>query len=131
MTLFGRSPAAARPGSAGSSLVGTLRPTVPYGRHVRPLFRLIAVVILAVLGAAPTGSIAEAAGPDRIVADAAEVLEVASVSPDGSLESDDDGPGIGPILGGLVVLGAVFAIGLSAIRRQRAEGRRSKFPPIG
>ncbi len=43
----------------------------------------------------------------------------------------DDGPGVAPVLGGLVLLGAVFAIGLSAIRRQRAEGRRSKFPPIG
>ena len=43
----------------------------------------------------------------------------------------DDGPGAAPIVGGLVILGAVFAMGLSAIRRQRAEGRRSKLPPIG
>lgn len=56
-----------------------------------------------------------------------EVL-IGSVEP----ETDGgDGPGIGPLLGGLVVLGAVFAMGLSAIRRQRAEGRRSKLPPIG
>jgi len=46
-------------------------------------------------------------------------------------DAGGDGPGAAPVIGGLVILGAVLAIGLSAIRRQRAEGRRSKLPPIG
>ena len=32
---------------------------------------------------------------------------------------------------GIALLLAVFAFGLRAIKRQRDEGRRGKFPPIG
>ena len=31
----------------------------------------------------------------------------------------------------IAILGVVFVIGLRAVKRQRDEGRRGKFPPIG
>ncbi|MEM1332080.1 MAG: hypothetical protein AAGG08_01365 [Actinomycetota bacterium] len=63
----------------------------------------------------------------------AELIALVGVpsSPDVDAAANSEGPGLGPLVGGLVLVGAVLALGLSAVKRQRAEGRRSKFPPIG
>ena len=43
----------------------------------------------------------------------------------------DEGRSTNGITIALILLGSVFLVGLRAIKRQRDEGRRSRWPPIG